>query len=158
VVGVDGQREEAGLGPLALDDGLGVGAVEVGSPDRAVAAVGPVQVAGVDGQPERPALAGDEGARVAAVQVGRPDRAPGGPVDPVDMVGVDRHPGHEVRLDGEDRLRVAAVQVGHIDRAVVLVAPVETAGVDRHSERVGRGEEGLWVAAVQVGRRDGGVI
>ena len=61
---------------LALDDGLGV-AVPSRLARQMVPSplVGPVEVAGVDRDPEGDGLAGDDGLGVAAVQVGLPDGA-----------------------------------------------------------------------------------
>jgi hypothetical protein len=53
---------------LAGGEGLGVAVVQVGPPDRAVVAGGPVQVGGVDRHPARLALARDDGLPAAAIQ------------------------------------------------------------------------------------------
>ena len=85
-VGCDPDR-----GVLAADDGVRAGAVEVGLPDRAVAADSPVQMTAGNRDPERGVQPGDDVLRVGAVEACLPDRAgPGravGAIGPVDVGG-----------------------------------------------------------------------
>src|SRR6185437_8925570 len=148
---------------LGAAEGLRVAAVEVGQVDGIVAAVDPVEEAGVDRHPPWSVLAGDDGLRIAAVETGRPDRAgPGRPVclgGPVDVAGADRHHARLVRQPGDDGLRVAAVQAGPVDRAGAGAGPargpVDVAGVHCYPRRVAApdGQEPL-AAAIEVGPGD----
>src|SRR6185312_16402977 len=56
---------------LGAAEGLRVAAVEIGQVDGVVAAVDPVEVAGVDRHPVRKVLAGDDGLRIGAVEAAR---------------------------------------------------------------------------------------
>src|SRR6185312_7050885 len=148
---------------LGAAEGLRVAAVEVGQVDGVVAAVDPVEEAGVDRYPVRKVLAGDDGLGIGAVEAGPVDRAGAGgfpSVGPVEVAAIDRHPPWSV-LAGDDGLRIAAVETGRPDRAgpgrpVCLGGPVDVAGTDRHHARLVRqpGDDGLRVAAVQAGPVD----
>src|SRR5689334_18161416 len=128
---------------LGAAEGLRVAAVEVGQVDGIVAAVDPVEEAGVDRYPVRKVLAGDDGLGIGAVEAGPVDRAGAGAGPargPVDVAGVHCYPRRVAAPDGQEPL-TAAIEVGPGDRAapvrdVIPGRPVEVAGVDRHGRRV----------------------
>src|SRR6516225_9522442 len=99
---------------------------------------------------------------IGAVEPGPADRAPvwveaEGPVGPVEVPRAGRYRVGEGRAGDEPLVDPGAVEVGPADRVVVLVGPVDVAGVDGQPGRaaLGVGDEVLVdPGAVEVGPAD----